>query len=117
MENTRRYELEDPLAHFAALALNVCDILPSTKAGNNLEHQLSKNGTAFALMYGAVQAAESQTGFIHKMKCALKELRETKIHLGIIKEKPVVGTALREWNELIAIFAARISAAQKKRGK
>ncbi|MCF3107770.1 four helix bundle protein [Niabella sp. CC-SYL272] len=51
---------------------------------------MSKSSTAPALMYGEVQAAESQADFIHKMKCALKELRETKINLRIINEKPVV---------------------------
>ncbi|MGJ7031464.1 four helix bundle protein [Niabella hirudinis] len=122
MENARKYDLEDRLVHFAILALNVCDILPSTKAGNNLEHQLSKSGTAPALMYGEVQAAELQADFIHKMKCALKELRETKINLRIIKEKPVamhesVGIALQECNELIAIFAASVATAQKNRSK
>lgn len=122
MEDTRKYDLEDRLGRFAILALNVCDILPSTKAGNNLEHQLSKSGAAPALMYGEVQAAESQADFIHKMKCALKELRETRINLRIINEKPVVehasvGIALRECNELIAIFAASVSTARKNRDR
>ncbi|WP_460687764.1 hypothetical protein [Niabella aquatica] len=63
---TRKYDLEDRLIKFAVMVLSVCDVLPNTKTGGNLEHQLSKSGTAPALMYGEVLAAESQAGFIHK---------------------------------------------------
>lgn len=105
---------------FAVMALNVCDVLPNTRAGNNLEHQLSKSGTAPALMYGEVLAAESQVDFIHKMKCALKELRETRANLRIIMEKPVVlhdsvKVALKECTELIAIFTASVATAKRSR--
>lgn len=120
MTEPRKFDLEDRLVKFAVLVLNVCDVLPSTKAGNNLEYQLSKSGTAPALMYGEVQAAESQADFIHKMKGALKELRETRINLRIIIEKPVVihessEVALKECNELIAIFTASIQTAKRNR--
>lgn len=86
MERVRKYDLEDRLVKFAILGLEVCDLLPGTKAGQNLEHQLSKSGTAPALMYGEVQGAESRADFIHKMKILLKELRESKINLRIINE-------------------------------
>lgn len=59
MQNGRdpQIRLEDRLVKFAILALEVCDLLPNTKAGQNLEHRLSKSGTAPALLYGEVQAA------------------------------------------------------------
>ena len=119
MENTKKYDLEDRLVAFAIMPLNVCDILPTSRTGSNLEHQLSKSGTAPALMYGEVQAAESRADFIHKMKCALKELRETRANLRIIIEKPVVvhdctTIPLKECNELIAIFTTSILAAKSK---
>mgnify|MGYP002072032285 CR=1 FL=1 len=117
---TRKYDLEDRLIKFAVMALSVCDILPNTRTGSNVEHQLSKSGTAPALMYGEVLAAESQADFIHKMKCALKELRETRANLRIIMEKPVVvhdciAITLKEYNELIAIFNASITTAKRNR--
>ena len=122
METPRKYDLEDRLVKFAVMALNVCDILPTTRTGGNLEHQLSKSGTAPALMSGEVQAAESQADFIHKMKCALKELRETRANLRIIQEKPVVvhgniEVALKECNELIAIFTASIATAKRNQAQ
>lgn len=87
MGEPRKYDLEDRLVKFAIMILEVCDLLPGNRASNNLEHQLSKSGTAPALMYGEAQAAESRADFIHKMKILLKELRETRISLRIIMQK------------------------------
>ncbi len=114
----RKYDLEDRLVKFACLILEVCENMPHTKAGINLEHQLSKSGTSPALNYGEAQAAESKVDFIHKMSICLKELRETRICLRIIIEKPLltgttVITTLQECNELIGIFSASISTAKK----
>ena len=115
---TKRYDLEDRLVKFACLCLDVCDLLPATKAGNNLEYQLAKSGTAPALLYGEAQAAESRSDFIHKMKIALKELRESRINLRIINKKPVIlnekiNIAFKEANELIAIFTSSIATTKK----
>ncbi len=112
-----KYDLENRLVKFAILILEVCDLLPSTKAANNLEHQMSKSGTAPALMYGEVQAAESRADFIHKMKMLLKELRETRVILRIISEKPIIKhekieLASKECNELIGIFSKSIKTAK-----
>ncbi|HSU28800.1 MAG TPA: four helix bundle protein [Chitinophagaceae bacterium] len=120
MAEMRKYDLEDRLVKFAILAIEVCDILPSSKTGNNLEHQLSRSGTAPALIYGEAQAAESIADFIHKIKLVLKELRESRIILRIILEKPVlkaekVETTLKECNELVAIFTKSVQTAKQKK--
>lgn len=112
-----KYDLEDRLVAFACIILDVCDLLPGSRAGNNLEYQLSKSGTAPALIYGEVQSAESRADFLHKMSLVLKELRETRINLRIIKEKPLVkhlkvDTAFDEVNQLIKIFSKSVGAAR-----
>jgi hypothetical protein len=38
MEN-KKFDLEDRLVKFACMCLDVCDLLPATKAGHNLEYQ------------------------------------------------------------------------------
>ena len=116
----RKFDLEDRLVKFAILIIEVCDLLPHSKAANNLEHQLSKSGTAPALLYGEVQAAESRNDFIHKMKVLLKELRESRICLRIIDEKPIIRhekvvTALKECNELVGIFTKSVGTATKNK--
>jgi len=104
------------------MCLDICDLLPVTKAGQNLEFQLSKSGTAPALIYGEAQAAESSADFIHKMKLVLKEIRETRINLRIIMSKPLivnekVEIALKECNELMAIFLKSIETAKNNNTK
>lgn len=99
------------------MCLDVCDLLPATKAGQNLEYQLSKSGTAPALIYGEAQAAESRADFVHKMKMVLKEVRESRVNLKIIRRKPVVVNektekAFNGANELMAIFLKSIETAK-----
>ena len=76
MDKAQKFDLEDRLVDFACMCLEVCELLPATKSGQNLEYQLSKSGTAPALIYGEAQAAESRADFLHKMKMVLKEIRE-----------------------------------------
>jgi four helix bundle protein len=114
----KKFDLEDRLVDFACKCLEICDQLPPTRAGQNLEYQLSKSSTAAALNYGEAQAAESTADFIHKMKVVLKEIRESRVNLKIICRKPVVvnektGTCLKEANELMAIFMKSIDTAKK----
>lgn len=114
----RKFDLEDRLVDFACMCLDVCELLPSTKAGQNLEYQLSKSGTAPALIYGEAQAAESRADFLHKMRMVLKEIKETRINLKIIKRKPVivhekVDKAFNEANELMAIFIKSVDTAKE----
>lgn len=120
MADARRYDLEDRLVKFSILILEVCDVLPRNKVSYNIQNQLSRSGTAPALLYGEAQAAESRADFIHKLKILLKELRETRIILRIITEKPLINhakvvAALKECNELIGIFTKSIETAKKNR--
>ena len=119
MEN-KKFNLEDRLVKFACMCLDICDLLPSTKTGQNLEYQLSKSSTSSALVYGEAQAAESKADFIHKMKVVLKEIRESRINLRIIIEKPIltsekVDAAYKECNELMAIFLKSIETAKQNK--
>ena len=81
---------------------------------------MSKSCTASALIYGEAQAAESRADFIHKMKMVLKEIRESRVNLKIIKRKPVVidgkvDKAFNEANELMAIFLKSVETAKQNK--
>ena len=109
MKNTtQKFDLEDRLVDFACRCLDVCKLVPSAKAGQNLECQLSKSGTASALIYRKAQSAESRAGFIHKIKLVLKEIRASRVNLKMIRRKPVIvhkkiGRAFDEATRLMAI--------------
>ena len=115
----KKPDLEDRLVDFAVSILNLAEKLPNTYAGKHLSQQIIRSGTAPALNYGEAQAAETRADFIHKMKIALKELRETYINLKIIYKKQYLSSKdikiiAQENNELISIFIASINTANKK---
>jgi len=84
---------------------------------------LVRSGTSPAPNYGEARSAESRRDFFHKMKVALKELRETSIWLEIIRRKELselsvsteLSGILAECNELIAIFVASTKTADKNK--
>jgi len=121
MKENREYDLEERLIKFAIRMMEISEILPNTKAGNHISGQLVRSGTSPALNYGEVQAAESRADFAHKMKVILKELRETRICLKIIIQKPliektkVIEPDLKECSELISIFATSIKTVEKNK--
>ena len=119
---SKEFDLEDRLVSFACLCLEICDLLPQTTAGQNLQYQLSKSGTAAALIYGEAQAAESGADFIHKMKMVLKEIKESRVNIKIIRKKPFlahgkVDMGYSESGELMAIFLKSIETAKTNNGK
>lgn len=90
--------------------------LPSTKVGNHLAGQMIRCGTAPALLYGEAQGAESRNDFIHKMKIAIKELKETRVCLKLIEMNVTtesIEDLLRENEELIAIFSKSVVTAKR----
>jgi len=121
MTENRKYDLEERLIKFAIRMMEISERLPNTKAGNHISGQLVRSGTSPALNYGEVQAAESRADFTHKMKIILKELRETRICLKIIIQKPLIEKLseieqdLKECSELISIFSTSIKTTEKNK--
>ena len=114
------YDLEERLINFAVQIINVSESLSSTSWGKTLAKQLERSGTAPALNYGEAQSAESPKDFLHKMRICLKELREMQITLKIVDRKPAtqqiqLDSALDECGQLVAIFTASITTAQRTR--
>jgi four helix bundle protein len=114
-----KFNLEERLINFSVLIVEITDSMPATRSGNHLAGQLIRSGTSPSLNYGEAQSGESRKDFVHKIKIALKELRESYICLKIIyrtklyKSEDKVKEALKENNELISIFVKSVATAQK----
>lgn len=113
-----KYDLHERLIKFSVSILEIVEKLPTNYAGVHFAKQLVRCGTAPAFHHAEAQSAESAKDFIHKMKIALKELRETYINLKIIHQKPILKSEellslIRETNELISIFVKSIQTARK----
>jgi four helix bundle protein len=118
----QKYNLAERLIDFAVAMIKTAERLPKSFAGNHLAGQLTRSGTSPALHYGEALSAESRNDFIHKMKVALKELRETLNCLKIINrigwlDSSVVAADIKECNELTAIFVKSVVTAEKNKTK
>lgn len=122
MENKiSKFDLEERLIDFSVIIIDISESLPNTRAGNHIAGQIVRSGSSPALNYGEAQDAESNQDFIHKIKVVLKELRETFVALKIIRKANLyrndsnLEIALKENNELIAIFVATVKTARSRK--
>jgi four helix bundle protein len=120
MKNEPTYDLEERLLEYAARIIRLTEKMSGSQAKTHVSNQLLRSGTAPMALHGEAQAAESTKDFIHKMKIALKELRETSRWLKLSRRVPLIDRPelltqlLNETEELIRIFFTSIETAQKK---
>ncbi len=99
--------------------IDVVDALPNTRAGNYIAGQLIKSCMSPTFNYGEVQGAESRNDFVHKMGVVLKELKECRSALKVIRKKEMIKPVTKldgiykETEELVAIMAKSIETANK----
>ena len=117
------YDLEERLLEYSVRIIKIVEQLPNTRVGNHVAGQLLKSGTSPYPNHGEAQAAEASKDFIHKLRIALKELRETQRWLKLIQRVPLfnkpelLNDILAETEELIKIFVTSIKTAEKKQNK
>jgi four helix bundle protein len=117
----KKYDLEERLVEYSCRMIDVVEALPSTRARNYIAGQLVKCCLSPAFNYGEVQAAESRNDFIHKLGVVLKELKECRTALKIIRRKELikpikrVDQIFKETEELIAIIAKSNETATKNK--
>ena len=122
MLKERQFDLQDRLVDYAVRIIRLSEALPDTKTGKHVAGQILRSGTSPAPNYGEAQGAESRDDFIHKVKVALKEMRETHIWLKIIAKANLIKPAkqleplLQETDELVAILFASAQTARKRAG-
>jgi four helix bundle protein len=119
--NTRKYDLQDRLLEFSLQIIRIVEQLPNTRTGNHVAGQLLRAGTSPHPNHAEAQAAESPKDFVHKLRIALKELRETQRWLRLIQHARLIDPSeqlnrvLQENDELIRIFVASIRTAEKNK--
>ena len=119
MTSDEEYDLEDRFVDYSVRIIKLSDALPETKAGRHICSQILRSGTSPAPNYGEAESAESRADFIHKLKVALKEMRETLIWLKVIVRAELIQPSealvplLQETDELISILYKSIETAKK----
>jgi four helix bundle protein len=123
MTKEREFDLQDRLIDYSVRIIALSEALPETRAGKHVASQLLRSGTSPAPNYGEAQSAESKADFVHKLKVALKELRETEIWLKVIQRAKMIKPAsklaplIKETDELIAILFTSVETAKKSKAR
>jgi four helix bundle protein len=117
-QTEKRFDLEERLLEFSSRIIRLVDALPSTRAANHIAGQLPRCGTSPLGNHGELQAAESRKDFVHKLRICLKELKETRRWLRLLRHAGLVSkiklaAILGETEDLIRIFSASIRTAEK----
>lgn len=113
---------DDISRRFVELAVRVIRLvraLPKDFVGKHIGNQLLKSGTSGGTNYEEARGSESNADFIHKLKIALKELRESIFWLNVIEKAelipaPKLKNIHQEFEELANIIAQSVITTQKK---
>ena len=82
----KKFDLEDRIVEFAAKTALFFKDLPKDPIGNYYGNQLLRSGGSAALNFGEVQGANSDKDYINKASLSLKELKESRVNLKILKK-------------------------------
>jgi len=113
-------ELSDRLLEHAVRVGRVSDALPKSRLGRHVANQIIRCGTAAGPNYEEGCAAESKDDFIHKLRIALKELRECRYWLRLIVRAELLpdrqlNPLIQETTELCSILGASLKTADANR--
>ena len=101
-------EIADRLLKLAVAALRLAGRLPRDTAGRHISSQLVRCASGGGANYEEARAAESRDDFVHKVRIAAKEVRETVFWLALIQRSgwgsSDCGALAGEASELAAIL-------------
>ena len=110
--------IADRLLDFAAQVLGIICGLPKTPQGRHVAKQLTRCATAPGAHYDEARGAESRADFVHKVKIACKEMRESHYWLRLIQRAPLapqmdLARPIDEARQLTAILTAAAKTASR----
>ena len=119
MQNgSARRNLADRTVDYGLSVMELCGKFPQGFAAKHIAGQLVRSATSVAANHAEATDAESCDDFIHKMKIALKELKESRVWLlfaSRLQGVPETCLLLEESRQLVLIFGKSIETASRKR--
>jgi four helix bundle protein len=117
---TQPERLKARTKQFAIRIVRVFKSLPKNDEARIIGKQLLRAGTSVAANYRAVCRSRSKAEFISRMSVVVEEADETAFWLELLIETSLIPEVrlrdlLTEANELLAIFAASLWTARRKR--
>ena len=81
MQESKAGRLAERTVDYGLAVMEYCESLPRTAAGRHVGDQLLRSATSVAANYAEASEAESTADFVHKMKVARRELKESRVWL------------------------------------
>lgn len=118
--NEKTNQLSDRLLDFAVEVIKIANVLPNTVAGRHVGGQLIRAGTSGGSNYEEACGSESRSDFAHKMSIVLKELKESRFWLRLIRRTKMLDfkqtdPVIDECEQLCAMVAKSILTAKRRR--
>jgi len=118
--NEKTNQLSDRLLDFAVEVIKIVNVLPNTVAGRHVGGQLIRAGTSGGSNYEEACGAESRSDFAHKMSIVLKELKESRFWLRLIRRTKMLDfkqtdPVIDECEQLCAMVAKSVLTAKRRR--
>ena len=112
--------LGDRLLLYATRVVQLSEMLGRNFAQQHIAKQILRSRTSPMAHHAEAQSAESEAHFIHKLKIALKELRETHRWLQLIQQVPLIqkpeslNSLIDETDQLERILNASITTVKSR---
>ena len=117
MQEAKPRRLGERTVDYGLAAMAYCESLPRTAAGRHIGDQLLRSATSVAANYAEASEAESPADFVHKLKLAQKELKESRVWL-LFASRLAPGEAvemlLAESRELLLMIGKSINTASAR---
>jgi four helix bundle protein len=113
-------DIAERLLGLAAAVVKLLPTLAAEPGARSIVKQLERCGPAGGSNYEEARGAESPGDFVHKVRIALKEVRETRYWLKLALRAELtaaptrLGPLIQEAEELIAILTASANTARRR---
>ena len=112
-------DLANRMLRFGAAVLRLVAKLPTDQAATHIARQLTRSATAVGANYAEARGVESRQDFVHKLRLADKEARESWHWLALVaarwdEHEDEAGELAVEADELVAILTASVRTAAKR---
>lgn len=116
----KKYDLEERTAKFAEAAIEIVRKLPQDAVNKRIITQLVASSGSIGANYCEATEAESKKDFVHKIKIAKKEIKETRLWIRLLAKanansRDDLRDLWQEAQELLFIFAKIIRTAEEKK--
>jgi four helix bundle protein len=115
----KKYNLEDRTLDFAKKIISLCQSLPNNTVNFKLIDQLIRAASSIGANYIEANEALGKKDFLHRLRIARKESKETLFWLQLVLEtnknkKDQINDLIKECNEIRNILSAIINRIEMK---